>query len=80
MYFPRNREFGWDLSKLRNFGRGLTPPNPIPRYATACAAYSVTSPLPTLYNLSNCQRCPIGTLNNHNIYETFHTNVSIFGG
>jgi hypothetical protein len=33
MYFPRNREFGSALSKLRNFG-GFETPNP-PPYATA---------------------------------------------
>ena len=33
MYFPRNWEFGSDLSKLRNFGGGLNTPTP-PRYAT----------------------------------------------
>jgi hypothetical protein len=35
MYFLRNREFGWALSKLRNFGAGarLNAINP-PRYAT----------------------------------------------
>jgi hypothetical protein len=35
MYFPRNWEFGWALSKLRNFGGGFEPPPP-PLYATAC--------------------------------------------
>jgi hypothetical protein len=28
MYFPRNWEFGSALSKLRNFGGGVNPPNP----------------------------------------------------
>ena len=31
MYFPRNWEFGSDLSKLRNFG-GLNPPPPTVRH------------------------------------------------
>jgi len=34
MYFPRNREFGSALSKLRNFGAGFEPPTPLPRYTT----------------------------------------------
>ena len=35
MYFPRNWEFGYALSKLRNFG-GVEPPKPPPpRHATA---------------------------------------------
>jgi hypothetical protein len=37
MYIPQNREFGSDLSKLRNFGGGgewVEPPKPHPRYAT----------------------------------------------
>jgi hypothetical protein len=36
MCFPRNWEFGSDLSKLRNnFGGGLNPPNPPTGYAPA---------------------------------------------
>jgi hypothetical protein len=34
MYFPRNWQFGSALSKLRNFGWGVQPPNSPPRYAT----------------------------------------------
>jgi hypothetical protein len=34
MYFPRNREFGSALSKLRNFGGWFEPPQTLPRYAT----------------------------------------------
>jgi hypothetical protein len=34
MYFPRNREFGSALTKLRNFGGGFEPPQTPPRYAT----------------------------------------------
>jgi hypothetical protein len=34
MYFPRNREFGSALSKLRNFeGGGIEPPSTPPQYA-----------------------------------------------
>jgi hypothetical protein len=34
MYIPRNLEFGSALSKLRNFGVGVEPPQTSPRYAT----------------------------------------------
>jgi hypothetical protein len=57
MYFPRNWEFGSDLSKLRNnFGGGLNPPNPPSGYALAdtnidrTASVSNYEPLLVIWN------------------------------
>jgi hypothetical protein len=46
MYFPRNWEFGSDLSKLRNFWGGVEPSNP-PLLGTpliACLRWRISLP------------------------------------
>jgi hypothetical protein len=42
-YIPRNWEFGSALAKLRNFGEGLNPTNPTPRYATVFHCQSIVA-------------------------------------
>jgi hypothetical protein len=58
MYFPRNWEFGSALSKLQDFGRGLSTPTP-PRYATACHNLNIS------YSVTKMQKsvgCPVKTI------------------
>jgi hypothetical protein len=55
MYFPRNWKFDSALSKLRNFGEGVNPPNPSARHwslATTITGYDRHWLWPSIHSLN----------------------------